>query len=241
MPDFNTQNAHHRDQLLKFDPEKHIYTHNSIVFKSVTTLVEECFEKFDTEYWAPRIAAKRGISETEIRKQWEEKAEEARTLGTNMHNKIESYYLGESPESDETYVLFEKFTRDYKLNPYRTEWAIYDEDLQIAGTLDFLDFTDNVFTIYDWKRSDKIVENGKEITTNRYNKTALPPINNIPDTTYWHYALQVSIYRYILKRKYDIDVAEGRLVVFHPSNSTYYVVKNLPYLEDEVKRIFGLR
>ena len=237
MNNFNTRNAHQRDQLLNFNAEEHIYTHNSTILKSVTTLVEECFEKFDTDYWAPRIAAKRGISETELRKQWEDKADEARTLGTLMHDKIEKYYLGENPTSDETYHLFEEFTKEYKLNPYRTEWAIFDEDLQIAGTLDFLEYSNNEFTIYDWKRSDKIIGDGEPIKTNRYNKTAFPPISNIPDTTYWHYALQVSIYRYILKRKYGINVAKGRLAVFHPSNSKYYVV-DVPYLEEEVKLLF---
>ena len=106
MNNFNTRNAHQRDQLLNFNAEEHIYTHNSTILKSVTTLVEECFEKFDTDYWVPRIAAKRGISETELRKQWEDKADEARTLGTLMHYKIEKYYLGENPTSDETYHLF---------------------------------------------------------------------------------------------------------------------------------------
>ena len=154
-----------------------------------------------------------------------------------MHDKIEKYYLGENPTSDETYHLFEEFTKEYKLNPYRTEWAIFDEDLQIAGTLDFLEYSNNEFTIYDWKRSDKIIGDGEPIKTNRYNKTAFPPISNIPDTTYWHYALQVSIYRYILKRKYGINIAKGRLAVFHPSNSKYYVV-DVPNLEEEVKLLF---
>ena len=37
--------------------------------------------------------------------------------------------------SDATYRLFEKFTETYRLKPYRTEWAIYDEETGVAGTL----------------------------------------------------------------------------------------------------------
>lgn len=236
MSDYNTKNAHNRDRLISFDPDTHTYSCGTMTFKSVTTLVGECFEKFDVDYWAPRIASKQGISEAELRAVWERKAENARRLGTIMHEKIEKFYLGETPDSDETFSLFEKFAEDNKLNPYRTEWAIFDEESRIAGTLDFLDYTDGKFNIYDWKRSDKIMADGKPVVTNKYNKTALCPIGTIPDTTYWHYVLQVSIYRYILEKNYGINVENGYLAVFHPSNTSYYAIK-VPYLKNEVKLI----
>lgn len=236
MIDYNTKNAHHRDSLISFDSENHIYTLGTTRFKSVTTLVEECFEKFDVDYWAPRIASKKGIPEKELREIWENKAENARRLGTLMHDKIERFYMGDSPEIDETFSIFRKFSESHRLNPYRTEWAIFDETAQIAGTLDFLDYTDGKFNIYDWKRSDKIIDDGSPVTTNRFNKTARHPISNIPDTTYWHYALQVSIYRYILEKNYGINVEAGYLAIFHPSNPTYYTLK-VPYLKNEVRLI----
>lgn len=237
MSHFNTINTHHRDTQLSFDPVNHIYTHNGHTLKSVTSFVEDCFEKFDTDYWAPRLAAKYGVPETELRAQWNAKSDKARRLGTQMHGKIEHFYIGEPQESDDTFQLFEQFSKKHILHPYRTEWAIYDESMGIAGTLDFLDCTDSVFTIYDWKRTDKIIENGHTVISNRYNKTAYPPIDNIPDTTYWHYALQVSIYRYILERKYDITVNAGKLAIFHPSYDTYYIVE-VPYLKDEIEKLF---
>lgn len=239
MSDYNTINAHDRDRLLSFDPANHIYTIDNAPYKSVTTVVQECFEKFDVDYWAPRIARKKGITEAELKAQWEEKAEKARRLGTLMHDKIEKHYLGEAPESDETYRLFELFIKDHRLTPYRTEWAIFDETLRIAGTLDFLDYTDGVYTIYDWKRSDKIIENGQPLTTDRYNKTALSPINHIPDTTYWHYTLQLSIYRYILERNYGITVKTSRLAIFHPAYTTYHVIE-VPYLKKEIEQLFPI-
>ncbi|RXE70821.1 hypothetical protein ED352_08300 [Muribaculaceae bacterium Isolate-002 (NCI)] len=241
MADYNTLNAHERDSLLSFDPTEHTYTRGGRSLKSVTTLVSECFEKFDVDYWAPRIALKNGITETKLRAQWEEKAENARLQGTIMHDKIERYYLGEKHPTlhDETYSLFLQFTEKYSLNPYRTEWAIFDEALGIAGTLDFLDYTDGKYTIYDWKRSDKIIKDNRPLTTNRYNKTAYPPIDHIPDTTYWHYALQVSIYHYILERNYGINVHAGRLAIFHPSYPTYYVIE-VPYLKKEIQHLFSI-
>lgn len=240
MSDYNSINAHERDRMISFDAANHLYTSGNITFKSVTTLVDECFEKFDADYWAERAARKQGLTPSVIKAQWESKAERARNLGTIMHNKIERYYLGEEPESDETFRLFEQFANDVKLSPYRTEWAIFDEESRIAGTLDFLHFANGDYVIYDWKRSDKIIDNGTPVKTNRYNKTALSPISHIPDTTYWHYALQISIYRYILEKNYDINVKSGHLVVLHPSNPTYYVV-NVPYLRDEVETLLRMQ
>ena len=46
---YNEEHRHHRDALLKFEPETHTYTCNGQVFKSVTTLVNEYFEQFDAD------------------------------------------------------------------------------------------------------------------------------------------------------------------------------------------------
>lgn len=235
---YNDTNSHPRDSLLLFDELTHTYTHGRQALKPVTTLVSECFEAFDIDYWAPRSAARLGITEQQVRKMWNDKAERARTLGTEMHAKIENYYLGGQNTTDETYRLFEQFTRAYTLHPYRTEWPVFDEDLHIAGTIDFLEYHNGEYVIYDWKRSDKLISNGAPEIYNRYNKTGKHPLTHLPDTAYWHYALQLSIYRYILQRKYDINVARGRLGVFHPSNPTFYVLE-MPYLQHEMRLLFG--
>lgn len=240
MKNYNERNRHQRDALLAFDAASHIYTYCGEVFKSVTTLVDECFKQFDAEYWSARKAPSLGMTPAQLRAKWRAVGEEARNLGTQMHCKIERYYLGLPNTTDDTYRLFEQFATQYHLTPYRTEWAIYDEDSHVAGTLDFLDYADGKFIIYDWKRSDKVVSacTGEPIKTNRWGEHAFAPIANIPDTTYWHYALQVSIYRYLLEKNYEINVEESRLAVFHPNCGRPYVI-NVPYLRDEVIKLLS--
>lgn len=239
--DFNTRNFHPRDLLLTFDAESHTYYHNGTPFKSVTTLVEECFPRFDAVYWANRKAAQEGVTPQELLDRWEKNACHARNLGTAMHEKIEHYYLGEDAGDDaDAFSLFRLFAADHTLHPYRTEWRIFIEEYGIAGTLDFLELTpDGTFNIYDWKRSQKLISPSGEIEIqSRFHKTALYPISHLDDTSYYHYALQLSIYRYILETKYDIRVSAMRLGVFHPSYSTYYIV-DVPYLRDEVITVLG--
>lgn len=239
---FNHANAHPRDTRLTFRAEDHTYHVGDQELRPVTSVVESCFEPFDVEKWAPRIAARRGVPEQVLRDEWEEKGRQARDQGTLMHQRIERFYLGDpDPLADEdpTYKLFRQFAAEHTLHPYRTEWAVYDEDLGVAGTIDFLDCSKGQFTIIDWKRSDKLVADGEAVTTNRYGDCALPPLTDLQDTTYWHYALQVSIYRFILERKYGIRVSHCCLAVFHPSNERHYLLR-MPYLRDHVCRLFRL-
>ena len=67
---------------------------------------------------------------------------------------------------------------------------------------------------------------------------ALEPIPHIPDTTFWHYALQVSIYRHILEKNYAISTAAGKLGVFHPADGRYHVL-DVPYLRDEAVTVLN--
>ena len=240
MKNYNQTNQHDRDSRIQFEEASHTYTVNGQVFQSVTTLIGGCFEQFDADYWAAKKAPSMGMTPEELKALWERKGEEARDLGTMMHAKIERHYLGLPNESDETYRLFEQFDEYYHLTPYRTEWTIYDEDSRIAGTLDFLNFRDGVFTIFDWKRSNKILVCGAPETTNRWGKYAFAPIAHVPDTTYWHYALQLSVYRYILEKNYGIRVSGGKLGVFHPDNGRPYVV-DVPYMRNEAIALLNSR
>ncbi|MCM1137460.1 MAG: PD-(D/E)XK nuclease-like domain-containing protein [Muribaculum sp.] len=236
---YNELNSHPRDGHLEFDPKSHTYHLGAQQLKSVTTLVEECFPQFDAIYWAHRKAPQEGVSPEELMARWERDAQRARDLGTIMHDKIEHYYLGDDVGDDtDAYRLFRCFASNNRLYPYRTEWRIYYEEYGVAGTLDFLERTlDGTFNIWDWKRSRKLINrNGMIETISPFRKTAHHPISHIPDCSYYHYALQVSVYRYILEQKYGITINKMRLGVFHPSYSGYYIV-DLPYLRNEVVEI----
>lgn len=241
----NQRHAHPRDAALLFDEASHTYTVDGIIYDSVTTMVDECFEQFDADYWATRKATP-GHTKEMILQEWAAKGEAARSLGTLMHERIESYYLGNPVEPawmlDPTFRLFAAFATDIRLCPFRTEWRIYHEQSRLAGTLDFLAVRpDRTFEIWDWKRSSKVVDSlGKPIWNNPYGKCAYEPLGHLPDTTCCHYALQVSVYRYILSEKYGIETSAARLGVFHPDCGRYHVV-DLPYLRDEVEALMAAR
>ena len=94
---------------------------------------------------------------------------------------------------------------------------------------------DGTLTIYDWKRSRDITK------TNNFNKFSInPQIEHIPDSNFWHYSLQLNIYKGILERKYDKTIKDLFLVCLHPNQKNYQQLK-CPNLQNEVKQLFDKR
>lgn len=239
---FNLRNKHARDSKITFDEQTHIYTLDGTNIQSVTNFVKNSFPQFDAEFHAKKQAEKTGQSVEEILRIWANKGEESRVLGTALHKNIEYYYqdISISDTEDKAYCLFKQFAEKMTLEPYRTEWAVYDEKYKIAGTIDFVDYQNGEYIIYDWKRSDKIIDNGIPVKHNKYGVKGKYPIEHLDDTPYYHYALQLSLYKFILENNYGLKISDLRLGIFHPAYNKPYILR-IPYLEKEINDIFGLR
>ena len=129
------------------------------------------------------------------------------------------------------------------LIPYRTEWMIFNEDVRLAGSIDMVyrDASngccdaDNEVMIYDWKRCKDIKK------TNGFGDFALTDcIAHLPDTNFWHYALQLNTYKAILEAKYDKKVTRMCLVCLHPNLPSYQLLV-VPDLSKEIADLFALR
>lgn len=124
---------------------------------------------------------------------------------------------------------FKDYQRAYgsRFEPFRTEWLVFDEEHKVAGSIDMVyKKSDGTLAIYDWKRIEEVK------TENRF-QSGLGPVAHLPDTNYWHYSLQLNVYRYIIQKHYGYTVSELALVVLHPNNRSWRVVK-LNFLDDEV-------
>jgi hypothetical protein len=124
------------------------------------------------------------------------------------------------------------------LIPYRTEWMIFNEDVRLAGSIDMVyaaGDNDNEVMIYDWKRCKDIKK------TNGFGDFALTDcIAHLPDTNFWHYALQLNTYKAILEAKYDKKVTRMCLVCLHPNLPSYQLLV-VPDLSKELADLFALR
>jgi hypothetical protein len=236
-------------------------------YTSVTTWCHSHFPYFDADaiissmmkgkgwkeghkYW--------GLNASQIKSQWNNNKENVSLAGSDLHFDIECFYNNNELPSDYTnkelyekyikenpdYYLFQPLEWQYFINfirdnphlkPYRTEWLIYHEDVKIAGSIDMVyENSDGTLSIYDWKRAKNITR------INNFNNFAVSKqICHLPDSNFWHYALQLNTYKSILEQKYGKKIRDLFLVRLHPNaeESNYELIK-LPDLSIEINDLF---
>lgn len=238
---FNNQNKHINDKRIKFYSEKHIYTIDGVPAPSASTIIGRFFPEFDPYTAASRLNPNHELYSREVEEIvdiWDKRGKVAANKGTFLHEQIENYYLGIAYEETEEFDQFKNFINDHNdLLPYRSEWRVYDDRYNIAGTIDLIVTNGNNHDIYDWKRSKKVVNtfNGEPIEQNQWQK-AVGGLSHIDDTSYNRYCLQQSLYKFILEKNYGITIDNVYLIVMYPENQNYYKIK-VPYLKDEIIHI----
>ena len=239
-PSNNEMNPHARDERIEFSALSHSYFLDGIPVKSSSFLVSRFFTAFDSYSAAKKLRPSNplfGKSIDAIVSIWANKGKEASDAGTLLHEQIERYYKGESYEPTDEFGLFLDFANAHAdLKPFRCEWRIFDESYHIAGTVDFIAKNKGLYEMYDWKRSKKVVDlrTGKPISNDYWGKKGIGQLKSIDDTSYNHYCLQQSLYKYILEKNYDLQVSKMYLVVIHPDYERYIKVE-VPYLKNYVE------
>jgi ATP-dependent exoDNAse (exonuclease V) beta subunit len=248
-----TKNAHPRDKCIVFDEPTHIYTVNGTYegYISVTGFLHHFFPHFDPRATIAKMRKspkfKTGpyanMTDDEIVAKWENSGKEASGAGTAMHLAIEQYLNDAEevivPEVKDTveWRQFQEFwdKHGWDLEPYRTEWEVWVEEIKLAGSLDmvFRRKSDGRYLIYDWKRS-------KEIKFENSWGTGYGPVSHLPDCNYWHYTLQLNVYKWVLEKYYGLDIADMYLVICHPNATTYKRLR-LNHLDDEVEAMVECR
>lgn len=238
------KNKHPRDEKVTFEEETHTYFVDETPLElSVTSFVKKFFSEFDPnsiikkyyDFWQTNENSKYfGMTPEEIKEEWKLNGEKASKLGTKLHQDIERFYNeGEIVNDSTEFKYFKEFYQEFKyLTPYRTEWIIYEKDLGIGGSVDICFEHNGKFILMDWKRSKEIKEQAPD--EGKY------PLSHLPNANYWHYSLQLNVYKAILQKHYEIKIDEMKLVVFHPNNKTYQLIK-VQDLQKEVEMMFEER
>lgn len=247
------KNRHPRDAKIEFDEPTHVYTVNgsSKGVVSCTKFLHEFFPHFDADAIIAKMMASPkwpqnkyfGMTAEAIKKLWDDNGAAASGAGTAMHLAIEQFLHGH-PEMIEPHILstpewkyFEKFWSEVSddLVPYRSEWEVWSEEHKLAGSIDMIFYrkSDDSYVIYDWKRS-------KEIKKENSFGNGFGPVSHLPDANYWHYTLQLNVYRWFLETFYGLRISDMYIVIFHPDNNTYKRFR-LNRLEGEVQGMLEAR
>jgi len=235
----------HNNKACIFNEASHTYTVNGKQLISGTTFIKQFLPKFDAQSVADKIADKRGTTPEALLKEWKEKGERANREGSMVHGYSEWMH---DPNSDPglppyaieanrvgllTAQLLQACDKlqDKYFEPIEAEKIIFSLGLGVAGMIDLLmSSLARQVIILDWKTNS-------ELTTSNPFQNCFPPIDHLEDANLNHYALQLSLYQYILRAEnYFPDDTEFKRIIVHLTEDNHYLY-SVKYLEDEIEAI----
>lgn len=180
-------------------------------FTSVTTLIKEYKEPFDSQAIADKVSKNAnskyyGMSVEDIVRQWDQTAID----GTHLHAVGEECLHGKSvgQEDLDTYkkakfiepIVQELWDQGYKLAT--TELLTYSEKLKVAGQSDILlkkyykGLGGYSYQIFDWKFMSKKIERKSMFDRKTWSFKMMTGIfRELYDCKYMHYSVQLAIYQ----------------------------------------------
>ena len=215
-----------------FIPQSHTYKSiedsENIEWTSVTSVVSKFKEKFDAEAIAAKSSKNKkskwyGMTANDIMLAWEGEAQKAINLGSWYHDQREADLLEFSTISrkGKEVPIIRPITKDgvkYAPNQKLTdgvypEHMVYLKSAGICGQSDRVEVIDGFVHVSDYKTN-------KEIKTESYtnwegiSKKMQPPLQHLDDCNFYHYALQLSIYMYMIL-KHNPKLKYGSLTIEH--------------------------
>jgi hypothetical protein len=210
-----------KDGKVSFDSEKHIYTrlNDGKILKGVTGLISQYKNPFDKDAVAEKYCAKHGLIKEDVLEEWDMKGKVSRNQGTVIHKIFEDFITTGKIVKPCIYnneIQAERFIKDFflkgRLIPVETEMIVYNES--VASQIDFIARTvEGDHFIFDPKTN-------KAIEKNSYGKMMLAPFSHIPDASFYHYSIQVSIYKKICK-EYNVK----QCFIIHINDTGYNIIK----------------
>lgn len=236
----------------KFFEKGHYYEFKGKrVGMSVTRLIEEYTNEFDSEKIAEAVAIKQNKSIEQVLEEWKQRNEFSKAKGHTCHEFAQCLWSHELwhretfDDSLEFKVAVDAineqayyFMNDYcdKLEHLADEFVIGSQEYDIASAIDhlFINKLTGGLVLVDYKTNSDIHKNEK------YAKDMKVPLTHLKDTTLNHYAIQLSIYRYLVEKYAGIKVSEMFIVWFSECNKNYEIIE-IPYLKTEVQKILENR
>lgn len=215
-----------------FKPETHSYTSidpaENITWISVTGIISKLKKAFDADAIALSSSKKKkskwyGMSPEDIKEAWKNESQKAVNLGTWYHNQREAAYTScDTIEKDDCIIpIFKPVESDgIKEAPNQKlvdgiypEHMVYLKSAGICGQADRVEVIKGIVDIYDYKTNKEIKISGYtnwEGITDRM----LDPVSHLDDCNLNHYALQLSLYMYIIL-KHNPRMRAGKMIIEH--------------------------
>lgn len=183
----------------------------------------------------------------DILDEWDKKNREACERGTKIHADLEkSFYVGGKNVNLKKFGIGGKFEckKDYSdldlEHGVYPEYLIYRESddgiLKLAGQIDCIVKSGNNIWIIDHKTNGKIdLKSGYNTQTKSTAKMKYP-LNNLDDSNFWHYTLQLSTYAWMLQ-KINPNFVIKDLILNHYDHNGNNTLYHCEYLKHDVEKM----
>jgi hypothetical protein len=202
---------------LTFESKLHRYKADGLVLPSVSKLLKGFTEPFNAKKVSIGVAKKRGISPEEVQSEWDAIRQEACDRGHRVHDFGEHYAFNRNliPNCGQEMAIT-KFWADMPehIVPVIMELKMFHKLFHFAGTADILLYNKikNSFIIADYKTNNDLFKNYK-------GKTLLHPFDDILDSPFGKYQLQLSFYQLLFEQtRFPVS---SRKIVWLRKNGEY--------------------
>ena len=219
--------------MIIFNANDHSYKSldgEAIDWISVTTLVSHFKKPFDAKKIAEKVSKNKrskwyGIEPKKIQQIWEAEADRAVTLGTYYHNQREEDLcaLASIEREGKTVPIIApvpltesgiKMAPSQKLEEgVYPEHMVYLKSTGICGQSDLVEVVNGKVNIIDYK-TNKEIKTESFVNWEGASDKMMFPIDNLDDCNFNHYAIQLSIYMYMIL-KHNPKLKPGRIFIHH--------------------------
>jgi hypothetical protein len=201
---------------------------DDINWLSVTSFIGNFKQPFEADKIAKKCSTSKkskwyGMTPEEIKEAWKSEANRATTLGTWYHNQREADICGISTMERHGYTIpvFKPIEEDgVKQSPNQKlvdgiypEHMVYLRSAGVCGQSDLVEVVDGKVHITDYKTNKEIKVEGFTNWEGVTQKMAAP-VAHLDDCNLNHYALQLSMYMYIIL-KHNPKLSPGTLTIHH--------------------------
>lgn len=196
---------------------------------SVTSVVSAFKKPFDAKKTAEKVSKNKkskwfGIDPVIIQQIWTNEADRSTTLGTWYHNQREDDLcsLASLEREGVTIPVFKpsgenngvRMAPSQKLEPgVYPEHMVYLKSAGLCGQSDLVEVVNGKVNITDYKTNKKI-DMESYVDWEGKSEKMLQPVDSLDNCHFNHYALQLSIYMYIIL-KHNPKLKPGRIFIHH--------------------------
>lgn len=184
----------------------------------------------------------------EILDNWKSKNVEACERGTKIHKMHEDLHLKGTTSEIQKLGLGGSFKLNTSNKIAPKEDGIYPElllnrisddgKLRLAGQADLIIIENGNIHVLDYKTNKEIKKSSYFNPTTKQKQMMQYPLNNIQDSNYWHYVIQLSTYCWMIKKQHP-ELTVKSLTLIHYDHNDKVTFHDLPYLEKDVERMLA--